>query len=202
MRQLSKEDLEVLGLSPVTLADSVDSDDLGAMLAELGFTFIDNGYNAAVVAHPHDPSMVIRITDPLDGWLEYAIHNQGETFAPRVKAIGFLEGKWIAVVERLGHLSEDLHWVAGAISRGLNEYPNNLDDPEYIEACRLFPGLDDFAQTALVGAEDIVAHNIMLRGAQIVINDPYPEMSEGEDAANRLASAWRIQVDALSSPTP
>lgn len=173
IRKLTAEDLADLGLpDPTRVRHNRSSSPLD---------LIDKGSQALVFAHPHDPGLVIRLSNPQDGWVPYAVSATGSTFAPRLDAIGFLGGTWVSVTERLQG--------AGDHVPGWDYSPRDLCEDilagimgaPFGDAERAFPGLSDFAKEYLDDADDLRAGNLMLRGEQLVINDPFvlagPEIS-------------------------
>ena len=165
IRRLTAQDLADLGIP--------DPAEIRHDWARCPLDRIGQGSQAMIFVHPHDPDLVIRFSKPMDGWVPYVIAASGSPFAPRLDALCFAGGAWIAVTERLlgigdhvpgwdfspRDLCEDV--LAGIMGAG----------SEGAEAA--FPGISAFAKHRLSDADDLRAGNLMLRGEQLVINDPF-----------------------------
>lgn len=150
-RLTPRDIIDDLGISPETLTP--DTERLG------------RGLCARVHAHPRDPGLVLRISMPLDGWIGHALEMEGLPHAPRVSALAFFGGAWIAVSERLSPVGPEGERIIDGMLAAIEGRRDAAFDRE-------FPGLADHAQARLSTADDLRVANLMRRGAEVVVNDP------------------------------
>lgn len=148
------------------------------------FEMLGEGANARVFAHRSAPEVVIRISRAIDGWVGYALNAQGTPFAPRLDALCYVEGLWVCVTERLAMTPSPFSDIVDALVDAA--YDDRYFSSE-LDAESLHPGLTEFAHQHLVEADDIREPNLMMRGAQLVFNDPY---CASEQDIRVLIDAW------------
>lgn len=162
-----------------------DADDGGraASPEDFGLEGLGFGGSAVVMAHPDDPSRVLRVCEEADGWVAYACGGEPNAHKPTVFALGWTGGCWVAVSERLGPASAE---AAVAFTDSLQ--PARKANPASPEMVRLMAD----AQDRHLLLDDIEPRNILRRDdGTIVLNDPVSFMSVSHirDFKDRFAVA-------------
>lgn len=125
------------------------------------------GSSAVILEHPHDPDLVVRISEERDGWIPYAM-SEPSPFKPRVFGLSWYRDAWIVITERLEQMPRT---DAKLVADGLTDVINGIDSVERAIMESLYPGVSEFILTVPV-PDDIAPRNLMMRGDQLVINDP------------------------------
>lgn len=164
-----------------------------APAALLDFDMLGKGANARVFVNRSRPDVVIRIGRAIDGWVGYALSAQGAAFAPRLDALCYFEGFWVCLTERLTPTPSPFRDIVEALVDAA------YDDPDFAHVLKAeidHPGLTGFCRDHLVTADDIREPNLMMRGTQLVFNDPY---CAPEHDIRALIDAWSA-VPACENP--
>lgn len=138
-----------------------------------GLTSLGDGASAVVMVHPHDPSLVVRVSEESDGWIAYACAGPDNPHKPRVTAVAWTGDCWVSVYERLHHISRD---DAEAFIKRLWDtvYPGTGPasvSPELRELMR------DVQERRLV-IDDVEPRNVLAReDGTLVLNDPLSFMT-------------------------
>lgn len=159
--RLSVQDVRALRVPELLRADPAALRD---------FEMLGEGANARVFVNRSAPETVIRVSRAIDGWVGYALNAQGTAFAPRLDALCYFEGLWICLTERLMPTPSPFSDIVDTLVDAA------YDDPNFsrvLEAENDHPGLTEFCRDHLVAADDIREPNLMMRGTQLVFNDPY-----------------------------
>jgi hypothetical protein len=140
---------------------------------------VDSGTAAAIFEHPGDTSLVIRVSEYPDGWfmLADAIKDFGDLddgnaspFLPVIHWIGYAQGTFIGVSERLEKIDDD-HPLAQAVEAVQKAITSNKPE-DWERAESHVPGFRSFRST-LNARVDARESNFMRRGETLVFNDPY-----------------------------
>ena len=187
--RLSFFDIDRLGVAHL---DTDEPEDIWAILEERGWEVLGSGSCAVVAVLPGDPSRVLRISLPQDGWIGHTLAVQGEAHAPRLHALGWHEGLWFAISERLDPVPPEMsiRVITGLIGAVRHAQSPAAARPDFGALERRWPGLWAFSQAHLVHANDLTADNMMMRGGTLVVNDPRYLMP-GE-VAEGLAAEWQV----------
>lgn len=150
--------------------------------ASLKFNLLGHGSAASIYEHPSRPDMAIRVSDYPDGWFAYADNiltsDITSPYVPRPREIAYVDGTWIATVERLTECEEaDMKIVDLMKSAICPAVYTVLSKEEEITLEAAAPDFIDHARLYLFGATDLIDSNFMRRGTQIVVNDPHSTMS-------------------------
>ena len=194
---LTAEEIRVLfRVSDVrTLADLLphdlyaDADDGGraASPEDFGLEGLGFGGSAVVMAHPDDPSRVLRVCEEADGWVAYACGGEPNIHKPTVFALGWTGVCWVAVSERLDPASGEAG-VAFTDSLLSAVQPARKAEPTTPEMVSLMADVQD--RHLLL--DDIEPRNILRRSdGMIVLNDQVSFMSVSHirDFKDRFAVA-------------
>ena len=197
-QKLTMQDLQDLGIIP-------DAEQVGARGLPSTSRLGNPGGFSETYEHPTDPSLAVRIADPNDGWVSYALDNHGRPHAPRLDQLGWYQGKWIAVVERLtdynpSYIPEHKEFsdVICAMLRADCEL-----FAEEIMACNKIPGLTKHLEQFFEMPKfDGRIGNVMFRGEpgnlMPILNDPIPETPDTRIIL--LQDAWSIELPVLEDP--
>ena len=187
-RQLTGTDLANLGLLGLA---RYESHEMADELREWGFQVLGVGGYGVVAALPDDPAHVLRLSSQDDGWVGYALALQGETHAPQVRAFGYHDWRWFAIVERLDPLPPELEKLVPILRAAVAEEEDcAAGNPHVLGLAERWPDLPEFVRDNLQGTCDIVASNLMMRGDTLVVNDPHGIMVD--DVYDDLAGKWRV----------
>lgn len=190
--RLSFSDIDRLGLAYL---NTDEPEDIWAILEERGWEVLGGGSCAVVAVLPGDPSRVLRISVPDDGWIAHALAVQGEAHAPRLHGLGWHEGLWFAISERLDPLPPEMsiRVITDLIGAVRHAQSPAAGRPDFGALEGRWPGLWAFSQAHLVHANDLKADNMMMRGETLVVNDPHYLMPR--DVAEGLATEWQVLPD-------
>jgi hypothetical protein len=175
--------------------------DLRNMLLKRGHKTCGQGTFAVVIEHPEHSNLVIRISSRNDGWIGYALKNQGKLYAPRLDAIGYQCGLWVSVTERLTAITQmsfSDHRIKSAVNSMvmMHKRPKQGSHASEFSAHELemhkgWDGLTDFLRQFFeVDNCDLKEANIMMRETVPVANDPISEMDQ--DVAREHEARWTI----------
>lgn len=196
--KLTMQDLQDLGIIP-------DAAQVGERGRPSSALISDKGSFSEVYEHPTDPSLAVRIADPNDGWISYALDNHGSQHAPRLDQLGWYQDRWIAVVERLqpynpSGIEEHLS-LRGAVNAMLGADRGLF--PADVEACGRYPGLAEYLeQFRDMPKLDRWVTNVMVRGdpgsLMPIFNDPIPVTPD--ERIPPLQDAWSVDLPVLEDP--
>lgn len=160
----------------------------------LGLTWIGDGSCATIIAHPHDPSLTIRVSEETDGWITYACGGgEDHTARPHIFALGWTGQCWVAVSERLCpavHVEAQmfLDYIEAALLPNARRVPSE-------EAIWV---ADDISARRLP-VDDLYRNNVMSRpNGDIVLNDPLSHMS----IEQMLEMKSRFTTSCEDTPSP
>ena len=145
---------------------------------------LGTGGYAEVFRHPSEPDLVIRVATLFDGWFAYAERLKQEAdpvtrYGPRMHDMAYFKvGNtefWVGLSERLQKI--DRHDVPRAeVIRAVQGYaaPRRYRPAGESDLAMLAtqPGLKEFLDRYCGDHEDFHAGNFMLRGEELVVNDP------------------------------
>jgi hypothetical protein len=143
-------------------------------------THVRSGSAASIFDHPHDPGLVLRVSDYPDGWFLYADETlsldmqEGATqaFRPAVHWMADVGGVLVAVTERLEPIEDDTA-LAAAVEAANAALSGDIGRWNEVE--RHAPGFRDFC-ASLGSRLDLRDTNFLRRGDQLVFNDPYSDI--------------------------
>jgi hypothetical protein len=166
--------------------------------------FLGAGGYATVYQHPADPELVVRFSSGFDGWFAYAERLKQEVgspetgYGPRMHDMAYLqiEGDdyWVGLSERLTKI-DVLDIPRAEIIRAVQCYaaPHRYERAEEGDLALLAaqPGLKEFIDRYCGEMEDFHAGNFMLRGDELVVNDPTDDAPAAE--VKRLKALYNIE---------
>lgn len=173
MKRLSVSDIrEVLSgdlmlfISDMLYHSEYDGWEDGFRKGHPDMAFLGSGGSAVVLEHPDDPSLVIRVSEEGDGWVNYVCGSAPNPLLPQVLSLGWTGDFWVALVERLEPVEDErstrlIQDLSAAAFDGATDV-----DPDALALVR-------DAQSRGVVFDDLVNRNVMVRPCgQIVLNDP------------------------------
>lgn len=164
---------------------------------------IGRGSAAIVFNHPDDDTLVVRVSDYPDGWflyahqtLQMAAADEKYVFRPEVKSIIEHDGVWLGVGEKLKPI-DDQSEMGDIVENLIETIQGNKDLWPGIE--KHVPGFHEFLRT-LNKRLDLRLSNFMMRGTQLVFNDPYSSIPF--EIEHLLRSAYSVESSDIANLTP
>lgn len=159
------------------------------LLTDYGYTKLGSGHFSAVIAHPTEPSSkVVKIGMSIeDSWLGFAMYckENPAPYLPVIEEIILFPKHYVAIMERLDPLNgkQQSEWNDGRHKRG--DGANCV--ARIPESAAMFERLAN-------GRIDMHADNVMWRGEQLVIIDPFAQVKvpgyEHEEFVPKFGRAW------------
>lgn len=155
----------------------MDTYDMRRHLRDMGIEILGCGHYSVVVEHDRRPDAVIKIgTDPSDPWLAYAVlcmENAHLSVFPNVYSLHLTKDFYVVDMERLTRdpingKREDHEWWPGCMDaqwRMFDEFEKRA------------PEAHSLMMTKLERPTDFRHDNVMYRGTEVVVTDPYGSSS-------------------------